>query len=525
MQQRKKLPIGIQTFEKIIDGNCYYVDKTRYIETLASRGDYYFLSRPRRFGKSLFLSTIEAAFQGNQALFSGLYLENNWDWEQTCPVIHISFGAGVMRSTDDLNIRFTAILNHHAKTFGVTFQYDDLRERFAELIGDLHDQYRQKVVILVDEYDKPILDNIENPLLAAQIRDELKNYYSVIKDSDRHIEFVFITGVSKFSKVSLFSGLNNLEDITLNKEYSTICGYTQSELETVFADRLAGKDMAQIQKWYNGYNWTGEKVYNPFDILLYLKSGDFSSYWFETGTPSFLIKLLQQGKYQIADMENMTAGEEIVGSFDVENIAVETLLFQTGYLTLTRFEQIGSFRRYGLSYPNLEVKSSLCNAILNHLGQDRLAKTRNQSAVLDALTANDLDQLKDIFYRFFASIPHDWYRKNQLAGYEGYYASIVYCYFASMGLDVTPEVSTNKGRIDLVLRFAGRVYIFEFKVTELTGSDKALEQILEKGYAEQFVSTAPDGTACPVYLIGVAFSSEEKNIAGFEWRELGEKNE
>jgi hypothetical protein len=318
----------------------------------------------------------------------------------------------------------------------------------------------------------------------------------------------------------LFSGLNNLKDITLNKDYSAICGYTQAELETIFSDRLAGMDLPLIREWYNGYNWLGKKVYNPFDILLYLDSGQFSSYWFETGTPSFLIKLLHQGKYQIADMEDLTAGEEIVGSFDVENIAVETLLFQTGYLTLTRFEQIGSFRRYGLSYPNLEVKSSLCNAILNHLGQDRLAKTRNQSAVLDALTANDLDRLKDIFHRFFASIPHDWYRKNQLAGYEGYYASIVYCYFASLGLDVTPEVSTNKGRIDLVLRFASRVYIIEFKVKELTGSGKALEQILKKGYAEQFASRAPDGKACPVYLIGVTFSSEEKNIVAFEWRKL-----
>jgi len=522
MHQQKKLPIGIQTFEKIIDGNCYYVDKTRYIHTLASQGDYYFLSRPRRFGKSLLLSTITAAFQGKQTLFSGLFLENNWDWETVHPVIHISFGAGVMRCIDDLCIRFTAILNFHAKKYKVAFQYDDLRERFAELIEKLHTRYRQKVVVLVDEYDKPILDSIENPPLAVQIREELKNYYSVIKDSDPYIEFVFITGVSKFSKVSLFSGLNNLKDITLNKEYSAICGYTQAELETVFADRLAGMNMPKIREWYNGYNWLGKKVYNPFDILLYLDSGQFSSYWFETGTPAFLIKLLQQGKYQIADMEDLTAGEEIVGSFDVENITAETLLFQTGYLTLTRFEQIGSFRRYGLTYPNLEVKSSLCNAILNHLGQDRLAKTRNQSAVLDALTTNDLDQLKDIFHRFFASIPHDWYRKNQLAGYEGYYASIVYCYFASLGLDVTPEVSTNKGRIDLVLRFAGRIYIIEFKVKELTGSGKALEQILKKGYAEQFVSRNPDGTVCPVYLIGVAFSSEEKNIAAFEWRELND---
>ncbi|MCA1794010.1 MAG: AAA family ATPase, partial [Desulfobacteraceae bacterium] len=338
MHRLKKLPIGIQTFEKIIDGDCYYVDKTRYIQTLASRGDYYFLSRPRRFGKSLLLSTIKAAFQGKRALFSGLFLENNWDWETTHPVIHISFGSGVVRSLEELQLHFSEMLDDLRREHGIEGRKTSLSGQFAELISELSAKYNQKVVVLVDEYDKPILDNIEKPSLAAQIRDELKNYYSVIKDSDLHIEFVFITGVSKFSKVSLFSGLNNLKDITLNPEYSAICGYTQAELETVFADRLAGRDMPQIREWYNGYNWLGEKVYNPFDILLYLDTGQFSSYWFETGTPSFLIKLLQQGKYRIADMENLTAGEEIVGSFDVENITVETLLFQTGYLTLTRFE-------------------------------------------------------------------------------------------------------------------------------------------------------------------------------------------
>jgi len=214
----------------------------------------------------------------------------------------------------------------------------------------------------------------------------------------------------------------------------------------------------------------------------------------------------------------------MLGSFDVETIDVEPLLFQTGYLTIASVQQVSGIRRFGLTYPNQEVKQALTDSLLTHLCGNMMESEQTKFSVYDALTANDLDQLKDIFHRFFASIPHDWYRKNQLAGYEGYYASIVYCYFASLGLDVTPEVSTNKGRIDLVLRFAGRVYIIEFKVVELTGSGKALEQILEKGYAEPFVSAGPDGTACPVYLIGVAFSSEEKNIVGFEWRELGGKN-
>jgi hypothetical protein len=248
MESKRKLPIGIQTFEKIIDGNCYYVDKTRYIQTLASRGDYYFLSRPRRFGKSLLLSTIKAAFQGKRALFSGLFLESSWDWKKIHPVIHISFGSGVVRSVEELQTHFTEMLSDQRREHGIDSRKTSLSGQFAELISELSAKYSQKVAVLVDEYDKPILDNIENPALAGQIRDELKNYYSVIKDSDLYIEFVLITGVSKFSKVSLFSGLNNLEDITLNPEYSAICGYTQAELETVFADRLAGMDMQQIQQ-------------------------------------------------------------------------------------------------------------------------------------------------------------------------------------------------------------------------------------------------------------------------------------
>ncbi|MCF8105316.1 MAG: ATP-binding protein [Desulfohalobiaceae bacterium] len=509
----KKLPIGIQTFEKLIESNCYYVDKTRFISELAQAGDYYFLSRPRRFGKSLFLSTIKAAYQGKKDLFQGQYLFDHWDWDRTNPVVHISFGSGVLRTIEELQQSFTYILSEHAKEYKISFSYDDLRSRFAELIHTLCRQFGQKVVVLVDEYDKPILDNIEKPATAVEIREELKNYYSVIKDADPYLEFVFITGVSKFSKVSLFSGLNNLKDITLDKRFSAICGYTQQELETVFVDRLDGVDKDQVQQWYNGYNWLGDEVYNPFDILLYLDSKEFRNYWFETGTPGFLVKLLQEGRYSIPEVEDLTVGEEIVGSFDIDSIVAEALLFQTGYLTIRGFSQTGAFSRYRLGYPNMEVKASLTNSILNGLSQARLAKTRNQSDLLDALSVNDLDKLRELFQAFFASIPHDWYRKNQLAGYEGYYASIVYCYFAALGLDVHPEEPTNKGRMDLTLRFEDRIYLIEFKVVELTDQAGALEQIKARGYAEKFAGQE-------VYLIGVEFSSEKRNIVGFEWESV-----
>ncbi len=506
----KKLPIGIQTFEKLITSNYYYVDKTSFIKQLTQEGEYYFLSRPRRFGKSLFLSTIKAAFQGKKDLFQGLYLENYWEWDQANPVVHVSFGSGVMRSIEELRDSFNYILDFNAREYGFSYSYDDLKNRFAELIAGLHEKTGRKVVVLVDEYDKPILDNIENKDMAVAIREELKNYYSVIKDADPYIKFVFITGVSKFSKVSLFSGLNNLKDITVDRRFSSLCGYTQKELESVFAGHLDGVNLEEVKKWYNGYNWMGEEVYNPFDILLFLSTREFSNYWFETGTPSFLIKMLYNGQYNISGIDNLKAGEEIVGSFDVENVTAETLLFQAGYLTIAGLEQVGSFRRYTLTYPNMEVKASLNNSILSTLAKDSLAKTRNQSNLIDALLANDLDSLKDIFHAFFASIPHDWYRKNQLSRYEGYYASVVYCYFAALGLDVHPEEPTSKGRLDLVIRFQGRVYILEFKVVELAGEGRPIEQIKARGYADKYAGQE-------VYLVGVEFSSQERNVVGFEW--------
>ncbi|MEA3545904.1 MAG: AAA family ATPase [Thermodesulfobacteriota bacterium] len=506
----KKLPIGIQTFNKLIQDDYLYVDKTFFVEKLVQSGEYYFLSRPRRFGKSLFLSTLKSAFKGERELFNGLYLHDHWDWSTTYPVIHISFGSGVMRSVEELQTSISYILDVNGSEYAIKYRYSGAKERFAELIRFLHDKYQQQVVVLVDEYDKPILDNIHHPELAADIREELKSFYSVIKDSDEFLKFVFLTGVSKFSKVSLFSGLNNLEDITLTGEYSSICGYTQQELENTFSTDLKGHDLKEIRQWYNGYNWLGDSVYNPFDILLFLKNGIFRNYWFETGTPSFLIKLLQQRHYLMPDLERLVVGEEIIGSFDVDDIRLETLLFQAGYLTIESCHQVAAFREFTLVYPNLEVRSSLTSAMLSKLVNSVVEKGRNQSALVKALQANDLEKLRDVFHTFFAKIPHDWYRKNQLSRYEGYYASIVYCYFAALGVDVTTEESTNHGQIDMVVRFEDRVYVIEFKVIELTGTGNALQQIKDKGYAERFATEE-------TWLIGVEFNSTERNIVNFEW--------
>ena len=344
----------------------------------------------------------------------------------------------------------------------------------------------------------------------------MKNFYSVIKDLDSYLKFVFITGVSRFSRVSIFSGLNNLEDISLGPRYSTLCGYTQNELETVFEEPLKRSDLNAIKEWYNGYNFLGEPVYNPFDILLYLRTGEFRNYWFETGTPSFLIKLIQDRKYYVPELESFNAGDEILDSFEIDNLSLETVLFQTGYVTIKNRSELDSEYVYTLSYPNLEVKKSLNRYILKSLSQVSIShRTKTQINIRKALAAGDLESVNENFHSFFASIPHDWYRKNKISEYEGYYASIFYAYFTATGLDVTAEDTTNKGRIDLTIKCDDKIYIIEFKVIEVDKTKgSALEQIKRKKYSEKYQQKGKK-----IYLIGIEFSKDDKNIKNFMWEE------
>ena len=508
---RKKLPIGIQTFQKIREADYYYVDKTGFALNLLEKGTYYFLSRPRRFGKSLFLDTLKELFEGNEPLFRGLYAHDIWDWSLKYPVIQISFGDGVVKSVTELKERIAELLCIHQQMFGITCEAASNAGCFSELIRKVHQKYGQRVVILVDEYDKPILDNIESPDTAFEMREKLRDIYSVIKGSDAHIKFAFLTGVSKFSKVSLFSGLNNLEDITLDPHYSSICGYTDTDLDAVFSAELEGLDRDEVRQWYNGYNWLGDSVYNPFDLLLLFRNRQFRPWWFETGTPTFLIKLLSERQQFTPDLARIMAPESLLSTFDVGNIPSEALLFQTGYLTIDSARYLPGRLELTLRYPNKEVLASLNDCLLQALSQDPMVPTRNVSRLYDILMANDLPALKDLFHSFYASIPHDWYRKNQLAGFEGYYASIFYSYFAALGLDIRVEDSTNKGRIDMAVRFNGHIYLFEFKVVEMTPEGGAMEQLQAKGYAEKYKQCGE-----PIHLIGVEFSRETRNIVGFE---------
>ena len=517
---KRRLPIGIQTFCKIREQDCYYVDKTAYIRRLLDEGTHYFLSRPRRFGKSLFLDTLKEVFESNESLFAGLYIYDRWDWSVRHPVLRLDFSSGNYQGPDDLRKEVTAQLNALEDEAEVVPRDSEVPARFRHLMKVLHERSGQRVAVLVDEYDKPILDALEVPEIARANRDFLRGLYSTVKFADAHIRFTFITGVSKFSKVSLFSGLNNLRDITLDPRYSALCGYTEADLDAVFAPELPGLDRDQIRDSYNGYRWAwtsaaetrgDEKVYNPFDILLLFDSRQFRAHWFETGTPKFLVETLFKRRVSSLALDEMVGSDELLSTFDVDDIATEALLFQTGYLTITDAEDLGSERLYRLGYPNREVRQSLNRSLLRYLVRDATRQMANSVRLYRLLEANDFAGLETLFHAFFASIPYEWYTNNDIAHYEGYYASVFYSYFAGLGLDIAVEDSSSHGRLDMAVLFNGRVYLFEFKVVELASAGAAMAQLQERRYADKYRALGQ-----PIYLIAVEFSKDERNVAAFD---------
>ena len=511
--ERRSLPIGIQTFRKIREDDAYYVDKTPSVERLLGDGTHFFLSRPRRFGKSLFLDTLKELFEGSEELFRGLAIHGRWDWSVRHPVVRVSFGSGHFAGDGDLRAEVGDRLREMEDAAGIAdpaAASDAGRLRY--LIRTLHERSGRRVVVLIDEYDKPILDALDAPEVARGNRDYLRGLYAVVKDCDAHIRFSFITGVSKFSKVSLFSGLNNLTDITLDPAYSAICGYTDADLDEVFAPELPGLDRDEIRDWYNGYSWLGdEKVYNPFDILLLFRNREFKAHWFETGSPRFLVDLLAERRVRSVDLDGMRGTEELLSAFDVGAIGTEALLFQTGYLTIRGEERRGARTSYRLGYPNREVRLGLNESLLRHWVRNDAARMRNTDRLYDLLKENDLPGLEALFRSFFASIPYEWYTNNDIANFEGFYASVFYSHFAALGLDVAVEESTSHGRLDMAVRFEGRVYVFEFKVVEQAGEGGAMRQLRDRGYADKY--RAP---GVGVHLVGVEFSSASRNVVAFE---------
>ena len=512
---KRKLPIGIQTFRTIREEGYYYVDKTACAQRLADQGTHYFLSRPRRFGKSLFLDTLKELFEGNEPLFEGLAVHERWDWSIRHPVLRLSFGSGQYNRPGLLEAHLTDKLAAVERAARISVESATAVGRFAALIEALHEQAGQRVAVLIDEYDKPILDALDVPEVARANRDYLRGLYSVIKDCDAHVKFAFLTGVSKFSRVSIFSGLNNLKDITLDPRYSAICGYSDADLDIVFAPELPGLDRNEIRRWYNGYNWRGEeKVYNPFDILLLFDTREFKAHWFETGTPKFLVETLFKRRVSTPTLEDEIAGDDLLSAFDVDHMATEALLFQTGYLTITGEEGFDEEAVYRLGYPNHEVRRSLNRSLLRAMVPE-VSVDAESIRLRQLLRENDFEGMETLFHAFFAGIPYQWYMKNDIARYEGYYASVFYSHFAAAGLDVRVEDNTSHGRLDMAVLFNDHVYIFEFKTVEKAPEGKAPEgkamaQLEEKGYADKYRHLGQ-----PIHLVGVEFSREKRNVAAF----------
>ena len=518
----KKLPIGIQTLSEILTNNFLYVDKTPFVVKMAQQ-KYFFLSRPRRFGKSLLLDTIKQAFLGNKHLFENLYLYDKWDWSQTYPVIHIDFGKNEKSyEIDTLKEKIHTLLAQNAAHYDLLLRGRLYSDQFDNLIQDLHAKTGKRVVILIDEYDKPILDAITDTKIAQDIRDVLRSFYSCIKSNDAFVRFCLLTGVTKFSKVSLFSGLNNLQDITISQNYADCCGYTQVELEHTFAPYLTGIDMNKLKQWYNGYNFGGsqdQKVYNPFDILLFFDNNNqFRPFWFETGTPSFLIALLSKQSFTFSQLESFSIALTDLSTFDVDVIHLPSLMFQSGYLTLQTITEVMGVHYASLVFPNFEVKQSFYHCILQHILQPNQEPSITQRLLQTIVLHSHFEQLQPTLNAFFASIPHDWYRNNPMGQYEGFYASILYALFSAIGAITFPEDTTSTGQMDMSIVLPDKILILEFKCTQsktLSPSNPALEQILSKHYAQKFTHLNK-----PIYAVGILFNTNAKTIQQLDWESV-----
>ena len=432
------------------------------------------------------------------------------------PVVRLSFSGGNYGERGHLQGNVMDQLAAIERREKASAEFATVPGRFAHLLETLHERHGQRAVVLVDEYDKPILDALDEPETAKANRDYLRGLYGTIKDCDADIRFTLLTGVSKFSKLSLFSTLNNLTDITLDKRYSAICGYTDADVDAVFAAELDGLDRERIREWYNGYRWRGEEsVYNPYDVLHLFRTREFGNYWFENGTPAFLPQMLAERGVTARELEGMRATETLLSAFDVGTVGTEALLFQTGYLTIQSEEERLGLRRYHLGYPNLEVRRSLNGLLLDELTQNPSLRVSQGDRLYDLLMANDFAGVERLFKGIFASIPYELDLGRKLAGYEAHYTSVVYSHVQALGLDATLEDSSSSGRADMTVRFNANVYLFEFKVVDAEPEGAALAQLKDKGYADKHRHLG-----LPIHLIGVEFSRAARNVAAFEVESL-----
>ncbi len=509
----KNLPIGLQTLESIRELNCVYVDKTQMIHRLVTKGKYYFLSRPRRFGKSLLISTMKALFLGKKELFKETWIENNWEWSKTNPVIHFSFD-GLGYHSQDLDAALIQEIKKWANHFQVTLTEQDLSRLFRELLEKVSKKHGQ-IVLLIDEYDKPIIDFLEfPPYERAKVNQNImRQFYSVLKSAEPFLRFFFVTGVSKFSKVSMFSELNNLKDITLHSDYATIAGYTQTELDSYFEEHLQLVEnhlkttreelVKQMRYWYNGFSWDGiNKVYNPFGTLNFLDQKRFRNYWFSTGSPKFLI---QQMKKQVRfDVENSKSNGYLLDKYDIDNLDLIPLCFQTGYLTVKHIDVWTD--EMVLDYPNKEVRESMYQFMIDDIAKNP-QRTHTGLTIRDlnqAFLTNDLPKAKTIINSLLASLPYEVY-KNQS---EGFYHGLLHLIFSYIGMFIESEPHLSNGRADVVVQTPQYIYIFEFKFNHT--AEEALVQIKKNHYAGKYRATEK-----PIFGIGVNFNESERQIDGW----------
>lgn len=533
----RKIPIGVQSFEVMRNDKFLYVDKTHFLFKLVCSNRVYFLSRPRRFGKSLFLSTLKAYFLGQKELFKGLYLEKaeekRAEIEKTdawveYPVLYMDFNIGRYDEPHSLKSHLNIILTQFEDIYGAREQEEEPAQRFAGIVQRAFQKTGKQVVILVDEYDKPLLQTMgANEALNEEFRNTLKAFYSVTKTCDEYIRFAFLTGVTKFSKVSIFSDLNNLQDISMLNNYAEICGLTQGEVENTFKpeiERLAKntnnsyeKMLEELKKRYDGYKFSvlGEQVYNPFSILNVLNAGELKNYWFATGTPTFLVNYLKDAHYNVPDLDGKVelneAGIEMY-SADAKNPL--PILFQAGYLTIK--EYIAEANMYRLGFPNDEVRYGFLENLLPSYSSLRSDETGvSVWEFVKDVRAGNVDSFMERMQAIIAGVPYDNLPGYKLKLREQNYQTAVYLIFKLMGQFVQSEIHCAKGRADCIVHTKDTIYIFEFKLMSAGSADDAIAQIKEKGYASQFKA---DGKK--IILVGSSFDKAERTIGEWKVEEL-----
>ncbi len=520
--QMKKLPLGIQSFRKIIEGNYLYVDKTVYIYKLINNASYYFLSRPRRFGKSLLIDTIKEVFKGDKEIFNGLWIYNS-DYEfKSHPVIHLDMSNISSKNDEILEKSIISALRIQIEEEGFNIEDNISSDIFKNLIRLLYKKYNKGVIVLIDEYDKPIIDHLSDIETAEKNRMVLKGFYGILKSMDPYLKFALISGVTKFTKTSIFSEMNNLMDITLTEDYSNICGITHKEFTEYFSEHIEKLQnintmkqykniKEEIIKWYNGYSWDGKTLLlNPYSLLSFFSQKRFSGFWFSSGTPKFLMDLLKEKPEGFLNIQNLKITEWLLDSSDIKKIQVEPLLFQTGYLTIKEKLHDGVEEVYLLKFPNYEVEQTFNMHIISEFTEagDSLV----QSAYInmrDAFVTGDLEKILYILKGLFSSIPYNLHINK-----EAYYHSIFYAIMQILGFKINVEVAVSRGRIDGVLELDDKVYIMEFKYADLRkdetdiNKEKAIKkelnlamvQLKDRGYADKYM-----GSNKKIYQVAMAF--------------------